>query len=121
MSPRADCRAFLFSVPALFLAACVTVFTGEYRSMTAGVIGCPADEVTITDERNIVWGGQGMDWRAECRGHRFICSYSGSTACKEELQPARSGAQSTAGCAPETGADKVTSAGTSSPEGRTSK
>lgn len=121
MSHRVNHRAFLFSVPALFLAACATVFTGEYRSMTAGVIGCPADEVAISDEKNVVWGGQGMDWRAECRGHRFICSHSGSTACKEELQSATSGARSTAGGAPEIGGGKVTSGGTSGPDGKASR
>jgi hypothetical protein len=78
-----------FAVAALlFSTACAGLTTGQYRSWTAGIIGCPAEEVSITDQKNIVWGGQGVDWRAECRGHRYICSQSGTAQCKEELRPA---------------------------------
>jgi hypothetical protein len=69
-------------------AGCANVGTNQYRGWTAGVIGCPANEIKVTEQKNVVWAGQAMDWRAECRGHRFVCSYSGATACKEELQPA---------------------------------
>lgn len=78
-----------FAVAALlFSTACSGITTSQYRSWTAGTIGCPAEEVSITDQKNMVWAGQGWDWRAECRGHRYICSHSGNAQCKEELQPA---------------------------------
>lgn len=98
MPIRAAAR--LLPLATLALAACGTIPTTQYRSMTAGVIGCPAKEITITEEKNVAWAGQGIDWRAECRGRRFICSYSGSTACSEELRPATAASASPATQAP---------------------
>jgi hypothetical protein len=80
-----------------FLAGCssftsVTIPTGHYRAATAGVIGCPAEEIVISGEQNVVKLGDGpVTWRAACRGHQFICSHGGgkgdSAKCAEELRP----------------------------------
>jgi hypothetical protein len=81
----------------LLSTACGTLTTGQYGAMTAGLIGCPSDEVTISHQKNVIWAGDGIEWRAECRGRRFICSHSGTAQCKEELQPATGAAPSVAG------------------------
>ncbi|RKH60244.1 hypothetical protein [Corallococcus llansteffanensis] len=67
---------------------CVTVSKQQYANMSAGAIGCPAEELTISGEKNSYSvGEQALPWTAECRGHRFICSAAGQTvSCKEELK-----------------------------------
>jgi hypothetical protein len=89
-------------VPALALTACATgsgasggFFTTtltkeQYANITAGAVGCPANEIKISGEKNTFGiGDQVTPWNAECRGHRFICSATGQTAtCTEELKAA---------------------------------
>jgi hypothetical protein len=74
----------------LFAAAsgCVTVSKQQYANLSAGAIGCPAEELQITGEKDSFGiGEQVTPWTAECRGHRFICSAAGQTvSCKEELK-----------------------------------
>jgi hypothetical protein len=81
------------------LAGCVTIPTNvtisnsQYRAYTSGVIGCPAEEVTISGERTTVsMSDFPVTWRATCRGHKFICSHGGGNndtgRCAEELEPA---------------------------------
>ena len=73
-------------------AGCVTVSVSkqDYANITAGEVGCPADELKISGEKGSFGiGDQMTPWVAECRGHRFICSAVGSVAsCKEELKAA---------------------------------
>jgi uncharacterized protein YceK len=71
----------------------VTVSSGQYRAYTSGVIGCPAEEITISGERSTLTAADfPMTWRAACRGHQFICSHGGgkgdSARCAEELKQA---------------------------------
>jgi hypothetical protein len=98
---RSTLRTFVL-VPALALSGCATgaasggLFTTtitkeQYANITAGAVGCPANEITISGEKNTFGiGDQVTPWNAECRGHRFICSVTGAqtTSCQEELKAA---------------------------------
>lgn len=92
-----------FALPATLLSlACLGTLTAcpahlvhiskqEYANLSAGEIGCPADELKISGEQQSFGFGDRMmpPWTAECRGHRFICSNAGKTvSCAEELAPA---------------------------------
>lgn len=79
----------LFSVLA-GITGCVTVSKKQYADLSAGAIGCPAEELTISGEQqSFGLGDHVTPWNAECRGHRFICSAAGQTVtCKEELKAA---------------------------------
>jgi hypothetical protein len=70
--------------------ACLTLSTAQYQAVTAGAIGCPSNEITITSKKRTFAAGEIPQWSAECRGRRFLCSHSGASQCKEELQPAAS-------------------------------
>jgi hypothetical protein len=63
----------------------VKITDGQYRSWTAGATGCPSEEVVLSGQKSVIKSGEGMSWKATCRGRTFICSQAG---CKEELQPA---------------------------------
>ncbi|HET9449250.1 MAG TPA: hypothetical protein VFO83_00115 [Aggregicoccus sp.] len=92
----------LVLVPALAVTGCVTdsgasgglfattITKEQYANITAGAVGCPAKEITISGEKSTFGiGDQVTPWNAECRGHRFICSATGQTAtCTEELKAA---------------------------------
>jgi hypothetical protein len=81
----------LVLVPVLAVASgCVTVSKQQYANVTAGAIGCPAEELQISGEKESFGIGEQMTpWTAECRGRRFICSSAGhDVSCKEELQAA---------------------------------
>jgi hypothetical protein len=63
-------------------------------ALTAGLIGCPAREITVGDFPAEVGFGTGpFTWSATCRGHRFQCSQGAGTNddahCTEELAPAK--------------------------------
>jgi len=62
----------------------------DFQAITAGAIGCPAEEITITGLKTEYRIGDGPPtWRATCRGHHFICSSGNKTLnCAEELKPA---------------------------------
>ena len=80
-------------------AGCVTVSKQQYANLSAGAIGCPAEELKISGEKDSFGiGEQVTPWTAECRGHRFICSAAGQTvSCKEELKAAEAPAAAPAG------------------------
>jgi hypothetical protein len=74
---------FILMIMGIGVMAC----TGERRRATAGQIGCPAEEVTISDE-NMGWNT--VTWTADCRGKRFFCTQvsgkdSRQVSCKEEI------------------------------------
>lgn len=80
----------------------VTVPTSHYRAASAGLVGCPTEEIVISGEQNVVKLGDGpVTWRASCRGHQFICSHAGargsSPQCSEELKPAAAATPTAAG------------------------
>ncbi|AFE04920.1 hypothetical protein COCOR_02922 [Corallococcus coralloides DSM 2259] len=70
------------------VTGCATVSKKQYADLSAGAIGCPAEELVITGEKSSYGLGEMVaPWNAECRGHRFICSAAGQTvSCKEELK-----------------------------------
>jgi len=72
-------------VPVFASLGCSLVSTAQYQAMSAGAIGCPRDEVAVSDQTNMAFSTADMTWTAQCRGHRYICSYAGMAACKEEL------------------------------------
>ncbi|WP_140413857.1 hypothetical protein [Bathymodiolus platifrons methanotrophic gill symbiont] len=55
------------------------------RDLSSGAIGCPAQEIKISNETAHI---NTHNWVASCRGKIFICSYvsGGSANCKEELK-----------------------------------
>lgn len=66
------------------LAACVA--TSTYQRYSSGSVGCPPNEIAITDasERFV-----GSTWTATCRGQRFYCSVpagGGAATCTPERQ-----------------------------------
>ncbi len=70
----------------VLLNACAT--TAAMRSASAGQIGCPDDEVVVSNTKRD-WGVG--SWTATCRGHVFHCSAVGGDGgtqvkCKEELK-----------------------------------
>ncbi|NNN70904.1 hypothetical protein [Vibrio sp. 3-2(1)] len=69
-------KKFLLSV---FLLSIITGCTSARisRNLSSGVIGCPAKEIVIKNER-ASFGGL-HTWEAECKGHQFICSYQETT------------------------------------------
>ena len=80
----------LLGASILVSSACATVSDRTYQTLTAGLVGCPAEEIVLAGQQNVITLGEGAPtWRATCRGHTFICSAVGHTAkCTEELAPA---------------------------------
>lgn len=83
-------RKFILMINSLLLLTLVGCATAARKEASAGQIGCPQEEVEITDENT---GFSTASWVATCRGQRFYCSavsggqYGGATvACKEELK-----------------------------------
>jgi hypothetical protein len=70
---------------ALLSGGCFTPTAQQYRAATSGLIGCPSDEITISDEKASMKSNT-MEWRAECRGQKFFCSGTGKQySCRPEL------------------------------------
>ena len=76
------------------LTACATTKEGRIAQKTSGVIGCPPEEIKIT---NIQEHLGDVSYSAECRGKKFQCLTWGSydlytygdyppPACKEEIK-----------------------------------
>jgi hypothetical protein len=78
-------------VAAVLASGCVHVSEAQYRKLTAGPIGCPSQEIRILGQPSVWEPGQPPEWRAECRGRKFICNVAGNTVvCNPELPPAES-------------------------------
>lgn len=76
-----------FLLPLVFvpLAACVSV--GTYQRYSSGSVGCPPNEIGISDQSERFVGST---WTATCRGKRFYCSVpagGGSATCTPEREP----------------------------------
>jgi len=70
----------------LLLSACATTREERFARMTVGVIGCPQEEIKITDIQDDY---SYIYYSAECRGKKFECSTwgiydSAPPQCKEE-------------------------------------
>jgi hypothetical protein len=48
---------------------------------SSGQVGCPPDEITISDKRD---GAFNLVWKAQCRGRTYFCTFGDPTSCKEE-------------------------------------
>ena len=58
---------------------------------TSGAIGCPPDEIAITDFKS--YSDSPSTWTATCRGRTFDCSSSRrDVRCTEEIPPAHDSA-----------------------------
>jgi hypothetical protein len=86
------------AIAAACAAVLSTLITGciGLEGITSGQIGCPASEITITDDHQ---GFLDREWTAQCQGHVYYCSSSSSVngrnhemSCKENepSQPASS-------------------------------
>jgi hypothetical protein len=62
---------FIFSL--LVLSGCAVTNPEISKNLTSGVIGCPPNEITITNETASKESNH--NWTAECEGKVFICSY----------------------------------------------
>jgi purine/pyrimidine-nucleoside phosphorylase len=82
--------AMLAAAGCVSMLPSVTVRDETFQAMSAGGIGCPAEEIVISRQRNEFHAGDAPPtWVATCRGRRFVCSGAGSVVnCAEELKPA---------------------------------
>ncbi len=71
-------------------SACAGMIAEQARSATSGYIGCPREEIVITDAQMHMGG---TTWMASCRGARMTCSrestgkdgLDGITHCAPEM------------------------------------
>lgn len=75
---RFAARALLSVVCTLSATACAA----EFVNVTSGEIGCPREEITVSDRHT---GWNSGSWTAECRGRIYYCS---GTAGSIDCQPA---------------------------------
>lgn len=69
----------------LLLAGCAITNERISRNLSAGVIGCPPEEIQIVNETATIEGTH--NWEAHCKGKRFICTFQAGTGthCTEAL------------------------------------
>ena len=101
----------------LFTLVATTAACG-LEGITSGQIGCPASEITITDDRA---GFNEREWTAQCHERTYYCSAAGggrssSISCKESSDASGSEASTSAkaaGCTYDTQCkgDRVCKAG----------
>jgi hypothetical protein len=72
-------RGILVAAVFAFVPACVT--TQILAEESAGQVGCPPDEITISEKRD---GAFNLVWKAQCRGTTYFCTFGDPTSCKEE-------------------------------------
>lgn len=53
----------------------------QYQSLSSGYLGCPVDEVVVTDTSYTI---ATEAWKATCRGQTYYCSRGGRTVCTPE-------------------------------------
>ena len=83
---------FSVSVQALIILASVVVLaitgctstTQAINVGTAGVIGCPSNEIKVTNEERT---HTMLEWVAECKGKSYVCSSTGyNVYCADKKQ-----------------------------------
>jgi hypothetical protein len=63
------------ALSALALGSLLFACAPSREALTAGEVGCPPSEVSVSNEESSSGWGQSADtWIAECRGRRFVCS-----------------------------------------------
>lgn len=72
-------------LPVALSASCTNARISQ--GFTSGAIGCPRDEITISNETTDGPMGTMHAWEADCRGKHFVCSYQETAGvnCKEAL------------------------------------
>ncbi|MGZ5055468.1 MAG: hypothetical protein ACXWAT_11080, partial [Methylobacter sp.] len=75
-------QLIIIVLTAIALSACTS--TGVSKSLASGVIGCPSQNIKITEETASVRGTH--EWIAECNGKLYVCSYvyGSNTNCTEK-------------------------------------
>lgn len=62
-------------------------------SLSAGAIGCPPNEIQVSDYQNVLRTiegsieGETATWSAKCRGKQFYCTGAHITQCHEAIPP----------------------------------
>ncbi len=78
-------KIILLLVATILLTGCTSARIS--RNLSAGVVGCPARYVKITNERASFGGFH--EFNAECNGRNYFCSYHHTSGinCSELKQP----------------------------------
>jgi len=82
-------KVVLVLLSCFLLSACATTREEHFARTTSGVIGCPPEEIAIT---NIQRDYSYTYYSAECRGKKYRCSQWGVASgdsppqCKEETK-----------------------------------
>ena len=73
-----------FMLLASVIAGCTSARIS--RNLSSGAIGCPSQEIQITNETAGIEGTH--NWTAVCKGQTFICSYHTTTGanCTKALK-----------------------------------
>ncbi|MGZ5055816.1 MAG: hypothetical protein ACXWAT_12870, partial [Methylobacter sp.] len=72
----------------IIIVLCLSLFgctsAGVSSSLSSGVVGCPSDDIKITNETASIRGTH--EWIAECNGKLYVCSYvyGSNTNCTEK-------------------------------------
>lgn len=71
----------MFILIFMLLGGCTSARISQ--SISSGLIGCPAKEIKITEEKASMSGIH--DWIAECNGKKYACNYlhEGPSNCSE--------------------------------------
>ena len=80
--------AIYFLIVMILCGCSVGAYNNPYVMSTAGAVGCPPEEVKMTN----VNGQIGIwSWKAECRGKSYYCSqvYNQPTQCTPEVQQSK--------------------------------
>lgn len=73
-------KILIGSFTILTLSACVSMTKNVRKQESAGAIGCPPEQIEISEAKPFTWA-------ATCRGKRFYCSATNveGSMCKEEI------------------------------------
>jgi hypothetical protein len=93
---------------AMTLAACA----GQIQRASSGQIGCPSEEITITDKSR-GWGS--VTWTASCRGNTYYCSAVSTGNDTEQIACKQAIAKSNAPAAESAVASAASSGGATAP------
>lgn len=71
---------------AILVCICIQILTGcggHYEHLSSGSIGCPPEQITVSDEE---MSGNSTTWRATCQGRTYDCTQVGTAAvtCTQE-------------------------------------
>jgi hypothetical protein len=100
--------AMIAACAAMTLAACA----GQIQRASSGQIGCPSDEITITDKSR---GWSSVTWTASCRGNTYYCSAVSTGKDSEQISCKQAVAKSNAATAASATASTASSGGAAAP------